>query len=70
MNGRTIKLATLSALLAGTLLSEAALADSRKEYHFNVGLKAGVSVNNPYGSISVKPSTVWRSTQRSEHVII
>jgi DUF4097 and DUF4098 domain-containing protein YvlB len=51
MSGRTIKLVAMSALIAGTLV-----ADSRKEYHFNVGAKAGVSVNNPYGSISVKPS--------------
>jgi DUF4097 and DUF4098 domain-containing protein YvlB len=39
-------------LLAGTLL-----AQSRKEFRINVGPRAGVSVNNPYGSISVKPST-------------
>jgi DUF4097 and DUF4098 domain-containing protein YvlB len=39
-------------MLAGTLFAEA-----RKEYRFNVGVKAGVSVSNPYGSISVKPST-------------
>jgi DUF4097 and DUF4098 domain-containing protein YvlB len=39
-------------MMAGTLI-----AQSHKEYRFNVGSKAGVSVNNPYGSISVKPST-------------
>jgi DUF4097 and DUF4098 domain-containing protein YvlB len=39
-------------MVAGTLVAE-----SHKEWHFNVGPKAGVSVNNPYGSISVKPST-------------
>ncbi len=33
------------------------MAQSRKEYHFNVGPKSVVSVNNPYGSISVKPSS-------------
>jgi DUF4097 and DUF4098 domain-containing protein YvlB len=38
-------------MLSGTLLAE-----SHKEFRFNVGPKAGVSVNNPYGSISVKPS--------------
>ncbi len=38
-------------MLAGTLLAE-----THKEFHFNVGPKSGVSVNNPYGSISVKPS--------------
>ena len=52
MSGRTIQLVAIGTLLAGTLVAE-----SRKEYHFNVGSKAGVSVNNPYGSISVKPST-------------
>jgi DUF4097 and DUF4098 domain-containing protein YvlB len=51
MSGRTIKLAAIGAMMAGTLV-----AQSRKEYRFNVGSKAGVSVNNPYGSISVKPS--------------
>jgi DUF4097 and DUF4098 domain-containing protein YvlB len=56
MSGR-IKPVAVSVLIAGTLVSQIALADSRKEYHFNVGPKAGLSVNNPYGSISVKPST-------------
>jgi DUF4097 and DUF4098 domain-containing protein YvlB len=57
MSRRTIKVVATSALIAGTLISEAAFADSHKEYHFNVGAKSGISVNNPYGSISVKPST-------------
>ncbi|HUA15690.1 MAG TPA: DUF4097 family beta strand repeat-containing protein [Verrucomicrobiae bacterium] len=52
MSGRTIRLATIGIIVAGTLV-----AQSRKEYHFNVGSKAVVSVNNPFGSISVKPST-------------
>ena len=55
MSGRTFQLAAISAVLAvssGTLLAE-----THREYRFNVGPKAGVSVNNPYGSISVKPST-------------
>jgi DUF4097 and DUF4098 domain-containing protein YvlB len=56
MNGRTIKLVAMGALIGGTLICETALAENRKEYHFNVGVKAGVSVNNPYGSISVRPS--------------
>src|SRR5579859_5554786 len=51
MSGRTIEVVVISAMLAGTLV-----AQSRKEYRFNVGSRAGVSVNNPYGSISVKPS--------------
>jgi DUF4097 and DUF4098 domain-containing protein YvlB len=52
MSGRTIQLVAIGTLIAGSLVAE-----SRKEYHFNVGSRAGVSVNNPYGSISVKPST-------------
>jgi len=52
MSGRTIKLVALSVMVAGTLLAE-----NRKEYRFNVGPKASVSVNNPYGSISVRPSS-------------
>jgi DUF4097 and DUF4098 domain-containing protein YvlB len=51
MSGRSIRLAAIGVMMAGTLV-----AQSRKEYRFNVGAKAGVSVNNPYGSISVKPS--------------
>jgi DUF4097 and DUF4098 domain-containing protein YvlB len=52
MSGRIIELAVVGALMAGTLVAE-----THKEYRFNVGPKAGVSINNPYGSISVKPST-------------
>jgi DUF4097 and DUF4098 domain-containing protein YvlB len=51
MSGRIIELAVVGAMMAGTLVAE-----THKEYRFNVGPKAGVSVNNPYGSISVKPS--------------
>src|SRR5271166_1500053 len=56
MSGRTIKLVAISAMMAGMTVSTLA-GQTRKEYRFNVGLKAGLSVNNPYGSISVKPST-------------
>jgi hypothetical protein len=45
------KLVTLSLVFAGTLT-----AQTKKELRFSVGPKAGVSVTNPYGSISVKPS--------------
>jgi DUF4097 and DUF4098 domain-containing protein YvlB len=45
------RLVTVTVILAGTLMAE-----SKKEYHFTVGPRAGVSVMNPYGSISVKPS--------------
>src|ERR1700757_782119 len=57
MSGHTIQLATFSAVLAGTIMSGTLLAETHKEYRFNVGPRAGVSVNNPYGSGSVKPST-------------
>ena len=52
MSSRTVELVIVSAMMAGTLVAE-----SHKELRFNVGAKAGVSINNPYGSISVKPST-------------
>jgi DUF4097 and DUF4098 domain-containing protein YvlB len=44
-------LVTVTLMLAGALVAE-----SRKELRFTVGPRAGVSVMNPYGSISVKPS--------------
>jgi DUF4097 and DUF4098 domain-containing protein YvlB len=52
MSRQTVELVLVSAMLAGTLLAE-----THKELRFTVASKAGVSVNNPYGSISVKPST-------------
>jgi len=48
---RAAKLVAIGVIVAGTLVAE-----SKKEYHFVVGPRAGVSVMNPYGSISVKPS--------------
>lgn len=48
---RTAKVVVIGVLVAGALVAE-----SKKEYHFTVGPKAGVSVMNPYGSISVRPS--------------
>jgi DUF4097 and DUF4098 domain-containing protein YvlB len=57
MSGRIIRLAVIGATMTGTIMTGTLLAETHKEYHFNVGPKAGVSVNNPYGSISVKPST-------------
>src|SRR5215472_8591608 len=56
MKGPTIQLAAISAVMAGMTVVSLA-AQTHKEYRYNVGPKAGVSVNNPYGSISVKPST-------------
>jgi DUF4097 and DUF4098 domain-containing protein YvlB len=49
---RGAKLVAIGVIVAGTLIAE-----TKKELHFSVGAKAGVSVVNPYGSISVKPST-------------
>ena len=57
ITGRTIELLAIGAMLTGTLLADTMLAQTRKEYRFSVGPKAGISVNNPYGSISVKPTT-------------
>jgi DUF4097 and DUF4098 domain-containing protein YvlB len=56
MGGRTLQLAAAGAVLAGTMMSGTLLAQGRKEFRFNVGPRAGVSVNNPYGSVSVRPS--------------
>src|SRR5215467_14212991 len=57
MGGRTLELAMLGATLAVTLTAEPLAAETHKEYRFNVGPRAGISVNNPYGSVSVRPST-------------
>ncbi|HEV2398959.1 MAG TPA: DUF4097 family beta strand repeat-containing protein [Candidatus Sulfotelmatobacter sp.] len=55
MNG-SIRLLAVSGIVAGIAVAALA-ADTHKEYRFNVAPKAGLSVNNPYGSVSVKPST-------------
>jgi DUF4097 and DUF4098 domain-containing protein YvlB len=52
MSRRTVEL-----MIVGVMLTGALPAQTHKELHFTVGTKAGVSVNNPYGSISVRPST-------------
>jgi DUF4097 and DUF4098 domain-containing protein YvlB len=52
MGGRIIGVAVVGTMLLGTLAAE-----THKEFRFNLGPKAGVSVNNPYGSVSVKPSS-------------
>ena len=52
MSGRILELAVVGAMMAGTLVGE-----THKEYRFNVGAKSGVSINNPYGSVSVKPAS-------------
>src|SRR6204780_2651796 len=48
---RAAKLVAIGVIVAGTLGAE-----GKKECLFSVGPRAGVSVMNPYGSISVKPS--------------
>lgn len=57
MGGRIIELTVLGAMVAGTLTTAALAGETHKEYRFNVEPKAGISVNNPYGSISVKPAS-------------
>ena len=56
MSGRAIRLAVISSMMAGTMATATLVAQTHKEFRFTVGPKAGVSVNNPYGSVSVKPS--------------
>jgi len=55
MSGRTIELVVVGAMV-GAMTVGTLVAETHKELHFNVGARAGISVNNPYGSISVKPS--------------
>lgn len=57
MSGHAMQLAAISAVLAGNMMSGTLLAQTHKELRFNVGPRAGLSVNNPYGSVSVRPST-------------
>jgi DUF4097 and DUF4098 domain-containing protein YvlB len=57
MSGRTFQFAAVSSAMAVTLLAGTLLAETHKEFHFTVGPKCGLSVNNPYGSVSVKPSS-------------
>jgi DUF4097 and DUF4098 domain-containing protein YvlB len=57
MGGRLIDVGVYSAVLAVTLTAGIATAETHKELRFNVAPKAALSVNNPYGSVSIKPST-------------
>jgi DUF4097 and DUF4098 domain-containing protein YvlB len=52
MSSRTIQVVAITVLAAGTLA-----AQTHRQLTFNVGPRAGVSVNNPFGSISVRPSS-------------
>jgi DUF4097 and DUF4098 domain-containing protein YvlB len=38
-------------------LATFAVAETKKEYRFNVGAKSSISIVNPYGGVSVHPST-------------
>jgi len=57
MGGRLIDVGVCSAVLAVTMTAGIATAETHKELRFNVAPKAALSVNNPYGSVSVKPAT-------------
>jgi DUF4097 and DUF4098 domain-containing protein YvlB len=57
MGGRLVELGVCSAVLAASLSAVTAAAETHKELRFNVAPNAALSVNNPYGSVSVKPST-------------
>jgi len=47
----------VAGLILATCLASVAIAESRKEYRFNVGPQANVSVDTRYGAISVKPGS-------------
>src|SRR5260221_11485606 len=57
MSGRTVELVLVGAMV-GTAIAGTLVAQVHKELRFNVGARANVSVRNPYGAISVKPSPV------------
>jgi DUF4097 and DUF4098 domain-containing protein YvlB len=46
---------TVASLMLAMCLVSLAIAESRKEYRFNVGPQVNVSVDTQYGAISVKP---------------
>jgi DUF4097 and DUF4098 domain-containing protein YvlB len=54
---RRVGLVVVGAMIVSVTGAVAFAAEIHKELRFTVGSKAGISVNNPYGSISVKPST-------------
>jgi DUF4097 and DUF4098 domain-containing protein YvlB len=56
MKGRKVEIAVFAGVIAG-VMTTTALAETHKEFRFNVGPKAGISVNNPYGSVAVRPSS-------------
>ncbi|MFZ3266110.1 MAG: DUF4097 family beta strand repeat-containing protein [Terriglobales bacterium] len=52
-----VQQATVVTLVLATCLVSAAIAESRKEYRFDVGPNANISVDTQYGAISVRPGT-------------
>jgi hypothetical protein len=48
---------TITGLMLVTCLASMAVAQGRKEYRFNVGPQAHVSVDTQYGAISVRPGS-------------
>jgi hypothetical protein len=52
-----LKQTAVVTLALATCLASAAIAESRKEYRFNVGPNANISVDTQYGAISVKPGS-------------
>jgi DUF4097 and DUF4098 domain-containing protein YvlB len=57
MSGHTVELAVITAVVAGALSVGTLSAETHKDFHFTVAAKPGITVNNPFGSISVKPSS-------------
>ena len=62
MSVRIVELAAMTAMVAGTMIAGTVMppklaAETHKQYRFNVGPHSGISINNPYGSISAKPSS-------------
>jgi len=68
----SIQRTTVAGLVLATCLTSVAIAESRKEYRFNVGPQANVSVDTQYGAISVKPGganqILITATTRSDKV--
>jgi DUF4097 and DUF4098 domain-containing protein YvlB len=68
----SLQRATVTGLVLATCLTSAALAENRKEYRFNVGSQANVSVETQYGAISAKPGSANQviivATTRSDKV--
>src|SRR5215472_5478370 len=55
MSGRTFQWVAIGAAMLA-VSATTLLAETHKEFRYSVGPKGGLTVNNPYGSVSVKPS--------------